>query len=72
MVVVENYRRAIEELTIKDKNSKCSYYACWKISGLHYEDLPDGSKESYLFIQFFKVLESFRNNCGVWIYFAEG
>ena len=72
IVVVENYRREIEELTIKDKNSKCPYYACWIINGLHYEDLPNGSKESYLFIQFFKVLELFRNNCGVWIYLAEG
>ena len=71
MVVVENYRRAIEELTIKYKNLKCPYYACWIINGLHYEDLPNGSKESYLFIQFFKVLELFRNNYGVWIYLAE-
>ena len=72
MVVVENYRRAIEELTIKDKNSKCPYYACWIINGPPYEDLPDGSKESYLFMQFLKVLELFRNNGGALIFLAEG
>ena len=72
MIVVENYRRAIEELTIKDKNSKCPYYACWIINGPPYEDLPDGSKESFLFMQFLKVLELFRNNGGALIFLAEG
>ena len=72
MIVVENYRNAIEELTKKDKDSKCPYYACWIINGPPYEDLPDNSKEAFLFGQFLEVLHLFRNNGGALIFLAEG
>ena len=55
--VVENYRDAITQLTTKNENGKCPYYACWIINGPPYEDLPDGTKEGFLFGQFLKVLK---------------
>jgi hypothetical protein len=70
--IVENYRDAIEKITSKDENGKCPYYAIWIINGPPYEDLPDGSKEAFLFGQFLEVLKLFWEAGGALIFLAEG
>ena len=70
--IVENYRDAITKLTSKNENGKCPYYACWIINGPPYEDLPDGSKEAFLFGQFLEVLKLFWEAGGALVFLAEG
>ena len=54
--IVENYRDAIEKITSKNEKGKCPYYAVWIINGPPYEELPDGTKEAFLFGQFLEVI----------------
>ena len=70
--LVENYRDAIEKLTIKNKDGNCLYYACWIINGPPYEILPDNSKEAFLLGQFLEVLKIFWENGGSLIFLADG
>ena len=70
--IVENYRNAIEKITSKNENGKCPYYAVWIINGPPYEDLPDGSKEGFLFGQFLEVLKLFWEKGGALVFLAEG
>uniref|UniRef100_UPI00261058A9 BspA family leucine-rich repeat surface protein n=1 Tax=uncultured Methanobrevibacter sp. TaxID=253161 RepID=UPI00261058A9 len=70
--IVENYRNAIEKITTKDKNGKCPYYSVWVINGPPYEDLPDGTKEGFLFGQFLEVLKLFWEKGGALIFLAGG
>ena len=72
MDIVENYRDSIERITSKTDNGKCPYYAVWIINGPPFEDLPDGSKESFLFGQFLEVLMIFWEKGGALIFLAEG
>ena len=72
MDIVENYRDAIERITSKTDDGKCPYYAIWVINGPPFEDLPDGSKESFLFGQFLEVLKIFWEKGGALIFLAEG
>ena len=72
MDIVENYRDAIERITSKTNNGKCPYYAIWVINGPPFEDLPDGSKESFLLGQFLEVLKIFWEKGGALIFLAEG
>ena len=70
--IVENYRDGIEKITSKDENGKCPYYAVWIINGPPYEDLPDGSKEGFLFGQFLEVIKLFWEAGGALVFLAEG
>ena len=70
--VVENYRDAIAKLIIKNENDKCPYYACWIINGPPIEDLPDGTREGFLFGQFLEVLKLFWEAGGALVFLAEG
>jgi len=70
--IVENYRNAIEKITSKNDQGKCPYYAVWIINGPPYEDLPDGTKEAFLFGQFLEVLKLFWEKGGALVFLAEG
>ena len=70
--IVENYRDAITKLISKNEKGQCPYYACWIINGPPYEDLPDGTKEGFLFGQFLEVLKLFWEAGGALVFLAEG
>ena len=70
--IVENYREAIEKITSKNEEGKCPYYAVWIINGPPYEELPDGTKETYLLGQFLEVIKLFWEKGGALVFLAGG
>ena len=70
--IVENYRDAIEKITSKNEKGKCPYYAVWIINGPPYEELPDGTKEAFLFGQFLEVIKLFWEKGGALVFLAGG
>ena len=70
--IVENYRDAIEKITLKDEKGKCPYYAIWIINGSPYEELPDGTKEAFLLGQFLEVIKQFWEKGGALVFLAGG
>ena len=72
IVVVQNYKDAVKELTKQTKKGYCDYYATWVMSGLPYDiPLPDGGNQ-YLVVQFIDCLLQFWNNGGSVVMFSEG
>lgn len=72
IVIVQNYKDAIRELTKQTQPGKCDYYATWVLSGLPYDvQLPDGGNQ-YLVDQFIDCLIQFWNNGGSVVMFSEG
>ena len=72
IVIVQNYKDAIKELTKQTQQGKCDYYATWVLSGLPYDiPLPDGGKQYYV-DQFIDCLILFWQNGGFVVLFSEG
>ena len=72
VVIVQNYKDAVKELTKQTQSGLCDYYATWVISGLPYDiPLPDGGNQ-HLVLQFIDCLIQFWNNGGSVVMFAEG
>ena len=71
IIVVRNYKDAINELTKQTIPNKCDYYATWVISGLPYDiKLPDGGNQ-HLVDQFIDCLIQFWEKGGAVVLFAE-
>lgn len=72
LVLVQNYKDAVFELTKQTIPGKCDYYATWVISG-HPYDIPlvDGGNQ-YLVDQFIDCLIQFWKNGGSVVMFANG
>ena len=71
IIVVGNYKDAINELTKQTIPNKCDYYATWVISGLPFDmKLPDGGNQ-HLVDQFIDCLIQFWEKGGSVVLFAE-
>ena len=61
---VLNYIEAINEITKKDKNGRCNYYAVWVLCGPNINKLPDKSNYPGLVEQFIDCLILYWENGG--------
>ena len=72
LVVKQNYKDAIIELTKQTKPGYCDYYAVWVMCGPPFEILPDRDSDPNLVGQFNQVLIQFWKKGGSLVFWAEG
>ena len=71
IVVVQNYKEAVLELTKQTNPGKCDYYATWVLSGYPYDTELPHKGNPHLVDQFIDCLIQFWNKGGSVVLFAE-